>query len=111
MTYKRSMGRWKIEKDILKRKGVDLAHLLFNATVWRYKSYVVTEVLYFYTIIIASIITITGRYIYKALNVCRALSILCGSRKRKALIVSVLCVRKLILGIGFLQIREGLRRT
>lgn len=91
MTYKGSISRWKIEKDILKRQGVELAHLLFNATMWRYKSFVVTEVLYFYTIIIASIITITACCIYKALNVCRVLYIFCGSRKRKAIIVYVTC--------------------
>lgn len=41
------MGRWERRKDILKRKGVDLAHLLFNITVWKYKPYVLTVVLYF----------------------------------------------------------------
>lgn len=47
MTYNRIMGRWERGKDILKRKGVNLAHLLFNTNVWKYKPYVLTEVLYF----------------------------------------------------------------
>lgn len=100
MTYNRSMGRWEREKDILKRKGVDLAHFLLNTTVWRYKPYVVTEVLYFlyHNNNISNynnrMLCLQSSYIF------RVLSILYGIRKRTAITVSVLWVGKLILGIG-----------
>ena len=80
MTYNRSMGRWEIAKDILKRKGVDLAHLLSKATVWRYKSYVAREVLYFWYH--SSINNYNNRMLYlQSTYILSVLSIPCGGRK------------------------------